>query len=458
MFKKAVLMVLAAMLIVFGATASYAYQTNGMASAAGPALPVGLTGFVNPDGLGDALIYGYFNVRGNLNLFNIVNTSSGDGVKVRVIFKEAIDSTEILDFSVCLSKGDVWTAYLADDGTAGHIYGGVDTDTITAPAITSAGQQFKFSGIPHIDGTALTANDTKEGYFEVVSFSPIPGYDKNASSTASCTNSTWGGSYNCIRSAQNCADWCSTGSPCSLSYPPTNVILGTNAIFEVASLGTYEYNATAFADAIQSIVSDPGPGVYVSLVNGTGFTCNALDWILNKYQLISPYDILASIGGETELITTFPSRLDCHPDTTVTTVYGGGTLDAYFNCTAHSIASTPTICTAYCTVIGINIWDDKEHLQSVLDFSPAVGSCLPHEVNVIKLGGSNIWNSGVPLGVSMGTYELGWINIGLGGGNHTMAYGGRTNSGLPVIAYTTQSFVGGYASYMAPAFHTTYIQ
>jgi len=65
MFKKAVLMTFAAMLIVFGASVSFALQIDGLVSGTdNPALPAGIQSSINPGGLGDALLYGYYNVRG----------------------------------------------------------------------------------------------------------------------------------------------------------------------------------------------------------------------------------------------------------------------------------------------------------------------------------------------------------------------------------------------------------
>lgn len=453
MLRKAVLGILAVALIVFSVGTANAYYVDGMNS--------GSTPFVNPGGLGDGLYYGYFNVRGNLNLFNIINTSSTDGVKVRVVFREGKDSNEILDFSVCLSLGDVWTAYLQDDGTAGHIYGGVDTDTMTAPDVTSAGQQFKYGASnknKHIDGTSIAADDTREGYFEVVSLSVIPNYDKNSTSTSACTVA--GSKANCIRSATDCANW---GASLSANTPdPTDVIMGNNTIFENASLyGTYSYNAVAIANALYA-VADPGPGSELSIISNIASGCDVMDSILNKEKILSPYDILANIGGETELIVLFPTRLKCH----ATTALSGGTFpnptlakDSYFDCTKHALTDKPEQCTAYCTKISVDVWDDKEHKLNVLDFSPGGAVCLPYELNVIKIGGSSIWNSTLASSFSVGSYTLGWVGINMGNGVSSYHYGvyGAKYNGLPAIAYTTQSFLGSTATYMVPAMYSTNI-
>jgi hypothetical protein len=69
---------------------------------------------VNPNGLGEALIYPYYTVNPTrtLNAYNsllsVVNT--GDSVlSVKVRFLEGKNSQEVLDFNLFLSPYDVWT-------------------------------------------------------------------------------------------------------------------------------------------------------------------------------------------------------------------------------------------------------------------------------------------------------------------------------------------------------------
>src|SRR4029078_12616721 len=70
---------------------------------------------VNPDGLGQVLIYPYYTPRadslGNAygTLMSVVNsTATAKAVKVR--FLEGKNSREVLDFNLFLSPKDVWTA------------------------------------------------------------------------------------------------------------------------------------------------------------------------------------------------------------------------------------------------------------------------------------------------------------------------------------------------------------
>ena len=74
---------------------------------------------VNPDGLGQVLLYPYYTARGgNDTLISVVNTTSaGKAVKIR--FLEALNSREVLDFNIYLSPFDVWTAAVTDFARAG---------------------------------------------------------------------------------------------------------------------------------------------------------------------------------------------------------------------------------------------------------------------------------------------------------------------------------------------------
>lgn len=422
MLKKVVLTVFTVALIAAGVGVAKASDIiDGLA-------PLGGTGFgypyVNPGALGDSLLYGYYNVRGNLNLFNIVNTTATDGQKVRVVFRNAKNSRECLDFSVCLSRGDVWTAYLIDNGTTAAICP-YDTDTLTAPAISAACQSFKYEGAGGVTG--VTGDDCREGYFEVIGLSAIPGYDHNATNPV-------------IKTEADCRDWVG-------EEEVPNVLMGNNTIFEIATLATYSANAVAIANTADSVVMLTSgvektiPEAMASNSNlGSSLACSYADWMLMKSNVISPYDLISAIGGETEVIITFPTRYACHNTSASTDMFGGDKDPA-----ASGIQ--------YCTPIGITVWDDKEHRLDVSDFSPSTGLCLPYELNVLKIGGSNIWNSAVARTVSVGSFDLGWIDIDLYAGD--ASHSSPLSYGLPAVAYTTQSFLGGAASYMVPAAYNT---
>ena len=65
---------------------------------------------LNPDGLGQVLLYPYYTVNGGQQtVLSVINTTAvGKAVKVR--FLEGYNSREVLDFNLFLSEFDVWTA------------------------------------------------------------------------------------------------------------------------------------------------------------------------------------------------------------------------------------------------------------------------------------------------------------------------------------------------------------
>ena len=156
---------------------------------------------VNPDGLGQVLLYPYYSARGgNATLISIVNTTErGKAVKIRFI--EALNSREVLDFNIYMSPWDVWTAAVTDaaDGrgqlitadttcTAPYFQGGVldaagnpvpgfvpmvDFQYNSDPVDTTGDGVFDFIGT--IDGPAAIRGleRTLSGYIEVVEMGNI---------------------------------------------------------------------------------------------------------------------------------------------------------------------------------------------------------------------------------------------------------------------------------------------
>jgi hypothetical protein len=93
-------------------TAAVLAGLAGIAGVAGTAQAVNL----NPDGLGEVLIYPYYTVNdGNQTLMTVVNTT-GDAKAAKVRFLEGHNSREVLDFNLYLSEYDVWVAAIADGG------------------------------------------------------------------------------------------------------------------------------------------------------------------------------------------------------------------------------------------------------------------------------------------------------------------------------------------------------
>lgn len=173
-------------------TAAVLAGLAGAAGIAGTAQAVNL----NPDGLGQVLIYPYYTVRdGNTTLLSVVNTTdSAKAVKVR--FKEGYNSREVLDFNMYMSAWDVWTAVLysgpAVSGTTGTPTMRTWDSTCTVPYFygNTADDGTGVSGVQEFlpyaytgknaDGGPTTIDRAAEGHFEIIEMGTLT----NESATA----------------------------------------------------------------------------------------------------------------------------------------------------------------------------------------------------------------------------------------------------------------------------------
>src|SRR3981189_2086075 len=139
---------------------------------------------VNPNGLGQALIYPYYTVNadaaGNAynSLLSVVNTTnSAKAVKVR--FLEGKNSREVLDFNLFLSKYDVWTAAIIPSSSGGGRIVSFDKSCTLPP------NTFLAAGVDFVNFAYVGSNDdkggagldrTKEGYVEIIEMATYPTY------------------------------------------------------------------------------------------------------------------------------------------------------------------------------------------------------------------------------------------------------------------------------------------
>ncbi len=415
MFKKAflTLLVVAFGVIAFGI--AHADQIDAMQTNTGPALPATQDVYVNPGGLGDFLIYGYYNVRDNRdNYFNIVNTDVSNGVRARIRFKEAADidtcggSREILDFDICLTPGDVWTGVIKnvngnavlfspDDDTYVDVAQMRGQKTVIFPDEFPNGVAFKDEAQGNI---GITADDTLEGYFIVIGLnelSLVPG---------------------------NCGD--QTDALTEVD----NVLFGINYAVDMDNLATNAYNATALGDWGNTVYLTPLTDAAPEIGDGQDLL-TGVNYALTKSNAYGVYDLEADIAGKSELIVNFPTRRES---------CGLGLFDD--------------------DRVLITVWDDEENSPvSVCEFSPCpqgVDNNLPYEVNVIDLNNSNMFTSTVEVPLSI-SFEYGWINIDFTQAattgpiaSHATTMDGITSFGLPVIGYVAVDIANGESTHMLP--------
>lgn len=127
-------------------------------------------------GVGHALLVPYYNAQnGNMTVLHVTNTDQINGKAVKVRFRGAANSDDVLDFQVFLSPGDVWTAAVTAgaDGVANIVTG---DNTCTVPALTNGvGQPFVMDRLNPNLSAADKAAQTREGYVEIFNMADIAG-------------------------------------------------------------------------------------------------------------------------------------------------------------------------------------------------------------------------------------------------------------------------------------------
>lgn len=125
------------------------------------------------DGTGHILLVPYFTTQaGNATLLNIVNTDQKNGKAVKVRFRGASNSDDVFDFQIYMSPGDVWTANVSQ-GSDGRSVLTTNDKTCTRPAVVT-GTSFPTGRLPSTYTAAQLANETREGYIEILNMADVP--------------------------------------------------------------------------------------------------------------------------------------------------------------------------------------------------------------------------------------------------------------------------------------------
>jgi len=130
---------------------------------------------INPDGLGQVLIYSYYTTNDdNDTLLSVVNTT--DEVKaVKVRFLEGFNSREVLDFNLYLSPQDVWVAAITDKGGIPTLI--IPDNSCTVPYLYGSGGEQPFLDFAYTgdftDGGPTGIDRASEGYFEVIEMGTV---------------------------------------------------------------------------------------------------------------------------------------------------------------------------------------------------------------------------------------------------------------------------------------------
>lgn len=127
-------------------------------------------------GTGHMLFTPYYTAQDNLaTLINIVNTDTQNGKAVKVRFRGASNSDDVLDFTLFLSPGDVWSGMVSQAASGyAQIDSSSDETSCTIPDKSAFPGEFMDLRLPSYVSADVAAALTREGYVEVLNMADIP--------------------------------------------------------------------------------------------------------------------------------------------------------------------------------------------------------------------------------------------------------------------------------------------
>ena len=344
---------------------------------AGLAGAVGIAGSaqavnINPDGLGQVLLYPYYTINGdNMTLLSVVNTND-EAKAIKVRFLESENSVEVLDFNLYMSAYDVWTASIEPqpdgrmdqscdpnpgDDTDVYCTGPVlvvpeDENTCMVPAFPKIQSFLPFAyqafGDFEGDGGSQTQDRMNEGHFEMLEMGVLTAegdFDPETMATHTTVDGEW--------LPADCAGlnkaWTTLGVGENLVQgewvvqrdkaidPPTGGLFGGAGVVNVWEGALHTYDATAINgwsasgysdDGFSSLHTDPGnlaPNLNsgdtfmanVFLDNGTPYSAtfdgdrasvDAVSFVFMHDSLMNEYVTDQGLLARTEWVLTFPTK------------------------------------------------------------------------------------------------------------------------------------------------------
>ena len=403
---------------------------------------------VNPDGLGQVLLYPYYTTRadnaGNTfsTLINVVNsTQTTKAVKVRFI--EGKNSQEVLDFNLFLSPYDVWSGNIVPNLTTGGAKIVTDDTSCTLPPIPSANDaanptrkqkdfvNYKYAGT-NPDKADTSLDRTREGYVEIIEMANFAPFDTTFEVTLHSTTDEKGAAL-----AVATPD-CGTGKILGPSYvgalndntaaneadPVQGGLFGSSMLINVSSGTDYAANPTVldnFATGVRLYanagttspdLSNVTPKFSVVIANNAivesdwtaGLAVDPVSAVLMHDQVLNEFVVGANIGASTDWVVTFPTKR--YYVKTGTGAAAFGLFQKNFDGNNGS-----------CDDISLNIYDREEQTTSTpLEFSPPPPtgtSSLCWEANILNFNGTNVFGSKNDPKQNVNTsFGAGWLNLG----------------------------------------------
>ena len=444
---------------------------------------------INPDGLGQVVIYPYYTVRnGNSTAMSIVNTTSlTKAVKVRYL--EGKNSREVLDFNLFLSPQDIWTGVILTGTTPGGADGarvetgdnscvtpsdlfggaaGVATVRTDGPGGTglpiNAFKNYQYTGGNVDNATLNTLDRTREGYMEVIEMGVVT----NTVITGYIKHGVNGVPANCVALDAYDSDP-SIAAPTTVGavgkFPlhlasPAGGLTGRASIINAAAGTNYTYDVTVFDGWWNPLIPAPGNVPYsgsgittpsislqtgIDTVSSVFVTGNpavpnsagvvraswttsreAISAILMRDSVINEFVTDAGTASRTDWVITMPTKRD-------NIGVGVGTPNRPFS---NNFANATA--TGACDAYTLGIFNREE---GTIGTTPGVILPSPRPPGVVAPGQVLCWEANV---VEFGLFGLlgSTNNFRLQGAADLFASTGATTTGAPFATFSRRNLQG----------------
>lgn len=456
-----------------------------VAMGAGTAQAVNLSA----DGTGQVILFPYFTAQGNEETYLQVINTHNEGKAVKIRFREAYNSREVLAFNIYLSPYDVWTGVVLGVGDGAGI---ATRDTsCTAPDLTDTPVAFRTSLLQNDNNGDITgAERTREGYVEIIEMGVV-------TQTGSVVDADNDGHADYVHIGgvpENCEtminNWRPGGAwaqnPASGITAPSGGLFGALSVINVSSGTQVSVNATSLeavfasqqhadpgtnnptlanADATSVVMLNNGPaingqGVQVfedSWISSTTYAgINAVSATLMAQSVMNGYSVNPANEAESAWVVTFPTK------------WAYADQDEIQARTGKTIAVAPFTDTFQDRPLSASLWDneacekfdlvawDREEKETTttgdVDFSPARDNSkyLCYEVNVIQFEDSSVFDSANTTFHANGMPgKNGWMSLGfnygqsMGASAYSVNDHGNVYTGLPVIGFKAKVLGNG---------------
>ena len=331
---------------------------------------------VNPYGIGHQLVIPYFSTQGdNATLINITNTDTTAGKVVKVRFRGAANSDDLYDFQILMSPADVWTGSITQDADTGlsKLVTADNTCTLPATVRTPGAPSDSLFSTGRTDPTPVkgtVANQTREGYVEIINMADIPGTSSDLFKAIvhKAGVPTCDATVLQTRLGTDYTDSSDAGSV-GMMAPPSGKLTSDWIILNQTNTAAWSGTATALEarDA-----------------NGASSTGNLVFW---PQKLGQPEAPIASYTADPlmGLAATAIVQIQNYdlPDLSTPYVAGDATPEVRANATANALA-VDTVINQYVTNAGIHAVTDLLFSQPTRRYAVAVDYATP----------AIVWNAG----------------------------------------------------------------